>query len=54
MGYFMLGFCAGIIITGFTCSIIYAKQIANWEDEEQEEDEETEEDLTHDGWSDYN
>lgn len=51
MGYFLLGICAGIIITGGACSIIYAKQIADWEDEEQEE---TEEDLTHDGWSDYN
>ena len=52
MGYFMLGICAGSIVTGLACYIIIAKQLENWTEEEKEE--ETEEDLTHDGWSDYN
>ena len=56
MRYFLLGICAGIIITGlafaiFTVSafsIICAKNFARWE----EEQEETEEDLIHDEYQD--
>ena len=51
MGYFLLGICAGIIITGLAFSIICAKDFARWE-EEQEEEEETEEDLIHDEYQD--
>ena len=50
MGYFLLGICAGIIITGLTFSIICAKDFARWE--ELEEEEETEEDLIHDEYQD--
>ena len=51
MGYFLLGICAGIIITGLAFSIICAKDFARWE-EELEEEEETEEDLKNDGYQD--
>lgn len=56
MGCFLLGICAGIIITGLAFSIITvlafsiicAKDFARWE----EEQEETEEDLIHDEYQD--
>ena len=65
MGYFLIGVCAGSIITGMACYIVISKQLEDWieEDEEKEmeedwieedEEKEMEEDLTHDGWSDYN
>lgn len=49
MGYFLLGICAGIISTGLTFSIMFAKDLAKWEEEEEEM---TEEDLKNDGYQD--
>jgi len=48
MGYFLLGICAGIIITGLAFSIICAKDFARLE--ELEEEEETEEDRDNDNY----
>lgn len=45
MRCFLLGICAGIIITVLAFSIICAKDFARWE-------EETEEDLIHDEYQD--
>ena len=36
MGYFMLGICAGIIVTGLAFSIMFAKDFAKWEEDEEE------------------
>lgn len=36
MGYFLLGICAGIIITGLAFSIMFAKDLAIWEEDEEE------------------
>ena len=36
MGYFLLGICAGIIITCLAFSIICAKDFARWEEDEEE------------------
>lgn len=50
MGYFLLGICAGIIITGSAFTVICAKVFASCEEEIEEE--ETKEDLIHDEYQD--
>ncbi len=50
MGYFLLGICAGIIITGLAFSVICAKVFASCEEDLEEE--ETEEDLIYDEYQD--